>query len=102
MRRYPENFAWAKEFLEKEPRVKRVPGSWRYVAIDKRTGKPPATYTGAWVLPLSGVFTTCQFQRENGIWNTFITPEQWQTALDFLAANGFRFDPKWRKWIRNP
>lgn len=96
--RTPENFAWALRAINKHG-AKRIHGSHRYAKPDQ-TGRMPATITGLWELPHTPVFTTYQFQ----ILNNARKPsnEEWQRAIDFLRANGYIFDPKWKRWRKSP
>lgn len=97
MRRYPENFAWAREWLAKSS-YKMVPGTHRYYNPG-RANRVPASVTGVWTVP-GEVFTTYQFQVHNNVYRVHLTGEQWKSATDYLAGQGFRYDAKWRRWAR--
>jgi hypothetical protein len=96
MPRYPENFAWAREILKLKG-IERLHGSHRYVSKDRK-GVMPATITGNWQLPNLGAFTTYEFQKHNNVYGAHITADQWRTAVEFLAYQGFAYDPKWKRW----
>lgn len=95
MRRYPENFVWARQELAKRG-VHKIYGTNRYAAPNAR-GTLPATVTGNWQAP-GPVFTTYQFQELNNAKKP--TQEEWKSALAWLEANQFKFDPKWKRWKR--
>lgn len=97
----PENYDWAKKYLDKCPKTQRVPGSWRYMSKNPRTGKLPSTFTGNWELPNPHAFTTYQFQVHNEVYGTNITSEQWGTAVEFLTREGFQFDTSWKRWRKS-
>ncbi len=96
MARTPENLAWAREEL-KSRGITKPQGMSRYLAPDSR-GKLPATVTGAWEAPSPYAFTTFQFQRYNNAERP--SQQEWQSALDWLAHNGFKFDPSWKRWSK--
>lgn len=97
MRRTPENLAWAREELKLRG-ITKPPHMTRYVAPDHR-GKLPAPVTGAWEAPASFAFTTYQFQKFNNA--THPTKDEWRSALEWLDANGFKFDPRWKRWKKS-
>lgn len=90
----PHNYEWARRELRKR-KIERIHGSWRY-AQRNEFGKLPASVRGSWDLPKSEVFTTFEFQKFNHALKPTLT--EWQSALDFLAAQKYIFDPKWRRW----
>lgn len=92
MRRYVENLEWARRHLGET--CHRHAGRW--VTPDAR-GQLPVTVTGLWQAP-GDAFTTAQFQRFNR--TPRVTVDQWRTALAWLAANGFKFNPKFKRWVK--
>lgn len=95
LNRFPENFAWAKQYL-KQRGIERIHGTHRYAARDKR-GRLPAAVTGLWQIPQQ-VFTTYEFQLLNNCRRP--TSEEWKLALDFLRVSGYIFDPQWKRWCK--
>jgi hypothetical protein len=93
MSRAPENFQWARTYLQNKG-ITRIHGTHRYAAPDER-GKLPAPITGNWELP-GKAFTTYEFQKLNNARKT--TAEQWKSAVDFLAYSGYIYDPSWKRW----
>lgn len=98
MRRYRENIVWARQYLDKCDRVRRLPRSWRFMALNRRNGEAPPIVSGNWQLPNGYAFTTYQFQKHNDIHRMKLTSEQWGTAVDFLTRAGFSYDPSWKRW----
>ena len=96
MRRFPENFAWAKKYLQ-DNQIKRLHGSHRYAQRNAR-GILPASVTQSWQLP-GPAFTTYQFQEFNNAKQP--SAEEWKSAVAFLQTNGYNFDPQWKRWRKH-
>ncbi len=95
MRRFPQNFEWAKKYLDQHG-IKRLHGSHRYAKRDQR-GNLPASVTGLWQLP-GPAFTTYQFQELNNAKKPSM--EEWSKAVEFLKHSGYEYDPNWKRWIK--
>lgn len=88
-------FAWARQYV-RDNQLAKLPGTRRY-AKRLKDGAIHPIVTNLWHLP-APVFTTHQFQ----LANECVRPsaEIWATAVAFLHRAGYKYDPRWKRWMK--